>query len=163
MEHHGPVSWLLRLPLLPHDSHYLHVNGAVLVLCFIIVVSVIAFFKIRGKKDSFIIPPPAPSLIGIVDLLVESLRKMVLASLGAHGEKHFAFIASLFIFVWVSNLMGLLPLSESPSSNLNTTLALGASSFVYYNVMGIRSMGLVGYAKHFLMGLGVFGIPIAAF
>ena len=163
MEHHGPQTWLMHLPLLPQGAEWVHVNGAILVFLVITVVSIIARFRIAGKVDGLVIPAKKVSLAGMVDILVESLHNMVIGTLGHHGEKHFPFIAALFIFVLLSNLMGLLPLSESPSSSLNTTLALGVVSFVYYNVMGIKEHGVVGYAKHFLMGLGIMGVPIALF
>lgn len=168
MEHHGPQSWLERFPLtsipfLPYEKSISHVNGALIVFGIILTVSTIARFRISGKLESFIIPPKKASLAGIIDILVESLHKMVIDTLGYHGKKHFPFIAALFIFVLLSNLMGLLPLSSSPSSSLNTTFALGGASFLYYNYMGIRAHGIVGYAKHFLMGLGIMGIPIALF
>lgn len=163
MEHLGPESWLAQLPLLPHGHSFLHVNGAVIVFGVILVAAAIARIQISGRVNEFVVPPKRLSIAAIIDILVESLHNMVLGMLGPHGEKHFAFIASLFIFVLLSNLMGLLPLSESPSSNLNTTLALGLASFLYYNVMGIKEHGILGYLKHFLMGLGLMGVPIAFF
>ncbi len=161
MEHHGPQTWLTQLPFLSHDHAYIPVNGAVLVFCAILIGAVIARIRIAGKIEALIVPPKNVSLVSMVDVLVEGLHGMVVGTLGHHGSRHFPFIATLFIFVWLSNLLGLLPLAESPSSNLNTTLALGAASFIYYNLMGVKEHGLVGYAKHFLMGLGIFGVPIA--
>jgi len=163
MEHHGPTTWLLQLPLLPHDPKYLHINGAILVFLGIVAFSVIANLAISKGKEAMIVPSKKFSISTIADLLVEGLYNLVTGVLGHHGDHHFSMIASLFIFVWFSNLLGLLPLSSSPSSNVNTTFALGIVSFVYYNLMGIKSHGLVGYGKHFLMGLGIFGIPIALF
>lgn len=153
----------MNLPFLPHDEAWVHVNGAILVFLTILLVSIIARRRISGKQNELLIPSKKLSLVGMVDILVDSLHSMVVGTLGHHGEKHFPFIASLFIFVLLSNLMGLLPLSESPSANLNTTLALGAAAFLYYNVQGILEHGPVGYAKHFLMGLGIMGVPIALF
>ena len=163
MEHHGPETWLANLPFLPHEHDLIHVNGAIVVFLVILIFSIIARLRMTGKIESFIIPPKKASVAGICDVLVESLNGMVTGMLGPHGARHFPFIATLFIFVLISNLMGLLPVSESPSSNLNTTLALGAVSFLYYNFMGILEHGPIGYMKHFLMGLGIMGVPIALF
>lgn len=163
MEHHGPTSWLQHIPLLPHEPEYLHVNAAVIVFAGITAFSILANRAIKNRTDALIVPPPRLSIAGIADLIVESLHGMVVGILGHDGIKHFSVIAALFIFVWLSNLMGLLPLSSSPSGSLNTTIALGLVSFFYFNIMGIKAHGPLGYAKHFLMGLGLMGLPIAAF
>ena len=161
MEHKGPTSWLLHLPLLPHDSKYIHVNGAVLVFLGILAFSIAANRAIKGKLQANIIPSKRFGIGTIADFLVEGLYNLVIGILGHHGEEHFSFVAALFFFIYAGNLLGLLPLSGSPTADTNTTFALGAVSFVYYNVMGIKAHGLGGYAKHFLMGLGFMGLPIA--
>jgi F-type H+-transporting ATPase subunit a len=162
MEHHAaPVSWLLKLPLLPHDPALIHVNGAVVVFLFITVVSVLANRAIKNRTDTLIVPSPKLNLVTLIDWTVESIHKMVMGILGHHGEQFFPFIASILIFILCSNFLGLIPHSASPSTSVNTTFALGIATFLYYHLMGIKSHGLVGYGKHFLMGLGIFGIPIA--
>lgn len=163
MEHHGPTSWLLLIPGLSHDSHYIHVNAAILLVAFILVFSILAYVGIRRGIAQYIVPSSRLSIVGAMDLLVDSIRGMVVAVLGHDGDKHLSFLGTIFIFVWFSNLMGLLPLSSSPSASINTTAAIGLCSFVYYNFMGIKSHGVVGYFKHFLMGLGFMGVPVALF
>ena len=48
------------------------------------------------------------------------------------------------------NLFGILPLMDSPTSNLNVTFALGLTVFLYVQYVGIRSLGIVGYVDHML-------------
>ncbi|MBI4405408.1 MAG: F0F1 ATP synthase subunit A [Deltaproteobacteria bacterium] len=158
---HGTTSWLLMLPLLPHDPKYLHVNGAVVVFLIIAVLSVLAKFAIESKVQQYVVPQSRFSLVTFIDFVVEMLHNLVVGILGHHGEKHFPFIASVFMFVFVSNLLGLLPFGGSPSTSVNTTFALGLCSFIYYHASGVKEHGLLGYGKHFLMGLGIFGLPIA--
>jgi len=164
MEHHGPESWLSHLPLFPEvlrDPKYVHVNGAILVFLFLTVVSVLAYLLIRNQIEEHIVPKPRFTLVTIVDVMIEGLYNMVVGTLGHHGEKYFSFIGSLFLFVFFSNLLGLLPLSAAPTANTSTTVALGLAAFVYYNMMGIKEHGFVGYLKHFLMGLGPAGVLVA--
>jgi F-type H+-transporting ATPase subunit a len=49
----------------------------------------------------------------------------------------------------VSNLIGLIPGFVPPTSNVNTTLGLGLTSFIMYNYYGFRAHG-AAYLKHFL-------------
>lgn len=143
----------------------MHVNGAVLVFLFILSISLLANRAIKSAGIAHaIVPKPGFSVLNIFDVLVETLHNLIVGIVGHHGEGYVSFIGSIFLFVLFSNFLGLLPLSGgSPSSNVNTSFALGISSFIFYNLMGIRSHGLVGYLKHFLMGLGIFGLPIAFF
>ena len=46
------------------------------------------------------------------------------------------------------NLLGLVPGMKSPTSSLNTTLALGLTVFLYVQYTGIRNLGIVGYFDH---------------
>ena len=164
MSHEGPVSWVLQIPFLSHDPQFLHVNASVIIFLFILAISLVANAAIRSAGSMLIIPKPGFSFSGMIDVLVESLHGLVVGIVGHHGESYVSFIGSLFIFVWFSNLFGLLPhAGGSPSANVNTTFALGLSAFLFYNFMGIKTHGLINYGKHFLMGLGLFGVPIALF
>ncbi len=163
MEHHGPTSWVLMIPGLSHDPKWIGVNASIILLVFLTVLAFAGRAALKTGVSHFIIPSPKPKLATLLDLLIEGLYKMCQGTLGHSADEHFPFVATLFIFVWFSNLMGLLPLSASPSASLYTTVALGLSTFVYYNFHGIKSHGLAGYLKHFLMGMGVAGIPIAFF
>jgi F-type H+-transporting ATPase subunit a len=82
----------------------------------------------------------------------------------AMARKWFPFIATLFLFIWFSNLIGYIPLptnthekvdifgAQIPSfalyaatANLSIPLALALVVFIAYNVEGIRAKGLRGY------------------
>lgn len=165
MHHETPSYWTLNIPGLPHDPAFLHVNATVVIFLGILIFSLLANRAIKtASHEESIVPQPGFNLFNFVDVLVEGLHNLIVGIVGHHGHSYVSFIGSLFIFVWVSNLFGLVPhAGGSPSSNVNTTFALGICSFIFYNLMGVKAHGPVGYAKHFLMGLGIFGIPIALF
>lgn len=161
MEHHSSVSWLQMLPFLPHGEQYVHVNGAVVVFLALTVIAVLANLAIRRSFQTQLVPNGKVSLINIMDATVDGLRGMIVETVGKHGEKYFPFIATLFLFIFFSNFLGLLPFSAAPTANVNTTFGLGIAAFIYYNLMGIKEHGVIGYLKHFLMGLGPAGILVA--
>jgi F-type H+-transporting ATPase subunit a len=161
MEHSAPTSWLLHLPLLPSDPHYIHVNGAVVVFLFILLVSLAAHWILRKSPEAYLIPAGRPTLVSIVDVTIEGLHNMVTGALGEGGEKYFPFIASVFLFVFFCNCLGLLPMSFPPTGNTSTTFGIGLAAFFYYNIQGVREQGFKGYLEHFLMGLGPAGVVIA--
>ena len=63
--------------------------------------------------------------------------------------KYFPFMATLFLLILFSNLIGLVPGFLPPTEHLTTTVALGALAFAYYNYQGCRELGVVNYLKHF--------------
>lgn len=107
---------------------------------------VVAYFATRHAR---MIPGPLQNL---VEMLVDGLNNFITGILGEKNAKRFVpFLGSLFLYIWVMNLAGLVPFLESPTSNLNTTFALALTVFVYAQVVGVRGLGVVGYVDH-LMG-----------
>jgi len=69
--------------------------------------------------------------------------------IGPHGLKYFPVVMSFAVLILVSNLMGLFPLFMSPTSATSVTFALGLTSFLYYNYIGISENGILNHLKHF--------------
>jgi len=80
---------------------------------------------------------------------VLAVRSMLEDIVGPHGLQYFPVVMTFAVLILVSNLMGLFPLFMSPTSATSVTFALGISSFVYYNYIGIKENGLFGHLKHF--------------
>ncbi|MDT5159155.1 MAG: F-type H+-transporting ATPase subunit a [Acidobacteriota bacterium] len=79
-----------------------------------------------------------------------AIRNLLVDNVGPHGLKYFPIIATFGLLILVSNLMGLIPGLMAPTASTSVTFALGISSFVYYNAIGIRENGLLGHLKHFM-------------
>jgi F-type H+-transporting ATPase subunit a len=80
---------------------------------------------------------------------VLAVRDLLVDNVGPHGMKFLPVIGTFGILILISNLMGLVPGLMSPTASTSVTFALGISSFVYYNAIGIRENGLGGHLKHF--------------
>src|SRR3984893_7872343 len=80
---------------------------------------------------------------------VLAVRSMLEDIVGPHGLQYFPVVMTFAVLILVSNLMGLFPLFMSPTSATSVTFALGISSFVYYNYIGVRENGLFSHLKHF--------------
>ncbi|MBV9242700.1 MAG: F0F1 ATP synthase subunit A [Acidobacteria bacterium] len=93
-----------------------------------------------------------------------ALSDLVGSIIGDHGAEHFPVVATFAALILVSNLMGQFPMFQAPTASVNVTYALGVSSFIYYNAVGIRQNGLFGHIKHFagpkLPGLMVIITPL---
>ncbi len=80
---------------------------------------------------------------------VLAVRSLLEDIVGPHGLQYFPVVMTFAVLILVSNLMGLFPLFMSPTSATSVTFALGLSSFLYYNSIGIKENGLFGHLKHF--------------
>jgi F-type H+-transporting ATPase subunit a len=79
---------------------------------------------------------------------VLAVRSMIEDIIGPQGLKYFPVVLTFAVLILVSNLMGLFPLFMSPTAATSVTFALGISSFLYYNWIGIKENGLFGHLKH---------------
>jgi F-type H+-transporting ATPase subunit a len=85
----------------------------------------------------------------VFELIIGGLEDFMVEITGEEGRAFFPYIATVFIYIAVCNLIGLLPGFLSPTSNINTTLSLALCTFVYTHYLGIKYHG-VKYIKHFL-------------
>jgi F-type H+-transporting ATPase subunit a len=83
-----------------------------------------------------------------LELSVLAIRGMLEDIIGPQGLKYFPVVMTFAVLILVSNLMGMFPLFMTPTSAVSVTFALGISSFLYYNYIGIKENGLVGHLKH---------------
>jgi len=90
---------------------------------------------------------PGP-LQNAVEFVVEALDDFVVGIIGKEGRRFTPFIGTLFCYILALNLIGLVPGMKSPTSSVDTTIALAAIVFFYVQYTGIRSLGLLGYLDH---------------
>lgn len=84
-----------------------------------------------------------------LEVTVLALRGMLSDVVGEHGLKYFPVVGTFAVLILVSNLMGFFPFFMSPTASTSVTFALGLSSFIYYNGIGIKENGLLGHLRHF--------------
>ena len=78
------------------------------------------------------------------------IHGMVDDYIGPKGRNYVTLVGTMFVFILLGNLMGLVPGLKSPTSNINVTLGCALTVFVYYQFHGFKEQGVLGYLKHFL-------------
>ena len=78
-----------------------------------------------------------------------ALKDLIVGVVGEHGYRYFPVVATFAVLILIGNLMGLFPLFMSPTAHVSVTFALGITSFIYYNYVGIRENTLLGHLAHF--------------
>ena len=66
------------------------------------------------------------------------------------AREYLPLVLTVGLFVLISNVIGIIPGFESPTSNINVTLPLALVVFIYYNYEGIRVNGVKKYFAHFM-------------
>ncbi len=72
------------------------------------------------------------------------------------GQKFTPLLTSFFMFIWIANLMGLIPLFSTPTGNVNVTAGLALITLFATQIYGIKKSGLIGYYKN----LVPHGVPL---
>jgi len=83
---------------------------------------------------------------GIESMVLFIRQEVALPNLGHHGEGYAPFILSLFFFILIANLLGLIPYGSTATGNISVTATLAIITFVVIELAGIRAQGL-GYLK----------------
>jgi F-type H+-transporting ATPase subunit a len=111
------------------------------ILLLIILIILIPVNRLLKKPDSiarFIILSAADFFIDLCD-----------QALGIFSFRHIAFITTLFCFILGCNILSIVPWLEEPTTDPNTTFALGIFSFLYVQSTDIANHGIVHYVKDF--------------
>lgn len=127
------------------------------VIACLLTVAIIWIMKGKLSQDD-----PKPGQLTL-EAGVLAVRDLISRIVGDHGARHFPVVATFGTLILVSNLMGQFPMFMSPTASVNVTIALGISSFVYYNYVGMSENGLFGHIKHFAgPKLPMLMLPITA-
>jgi F-type H+-transporting ATPase subunit a len=98
---------------------------------------------------------PKGRAMNIFEFLVEFVRNNI-ANIVKHNQRTYEpFLLTCFIFILISNLIGLVPGCKPGTGTIGGTLALSSSVLVYFNYAGVKAKGGWGYIK----GIVPNGIP----
>ena len=140
------------------DHSTTHVATAAIVTGGLIAFSLAGRYAL-GSGEKAIIPAGKVSVKAIFEGLTELMVGLTEMVLGKGNEKFVPLFASIFTFILINNLVGLLPGMTPATDNFNTTFAIGIFSFILYNFIGIRSRGF-RYIEDFTGHLPLKFFPI---
>ncbi len=148
-------------------SHTFHIPAHTLALIFGSLVFLLVGFIYRAKVSAvknITIPDEGITVRNIVESLGQMMYSTAKSVMGEESaRRYFTYVIFCFCFILLNNILGVFPGSMSPNQNLNTTLALGIFTFLYFNIQGIRAVGIVNYLKHFagpMPALAILIFPI---
>ena len=142
MEHHFYfITEILAALGLEHFAHdWQHVTHSWFIMILMIVGAILL------GKGIQMLPRKGQNLL---EITIETLENFMVDITGPEGRTFFPFIATIFLYIFLCNLIGLVPGFFSPTANINTTLSMALCTFVLTHAIGIKFHG-VKYIKHFL-------------
>ncbi len=151
-ENHSPmaqfeVNTIKHLDLFGYDVSFTNAS-----LFMLIALALICGYLIAAMRNRALIPSRFQSTAEIV---YEYIAGMVRENLGEDGMKYFPWVFSIFIFILVLNLLGMIPGTFTVTSHIIVTFALAAMVWL--------TATLIGFAKHGFGYLRLFvpeGVPL---
>src|SRR2546423_6841233 len=117
---------------------FLALAAALVALVFLYTSRVVARAQAAGR-------PPRGFAAAMEAMVLYIRQEVILANVGPHGEGYVNYLLTVFFFILTCNLLGLLPWSATPTSNIAVTGAMAGVSLVVIEVSGMRALGLKGY------------------
>src|SRR6476646_9856266 len=129
-------------------------------LYMLITVAVISLLMIGGMARGQLVPGRIQS---IAELSYEFVANTIRSTAGTAGMKFFPLVFSLFMFICVSNLIGIIPYTFTVSSHLIVTAALALLVFFIVLFYGFYKNGLKFFKLFVPSGVPVYILPLVVF
>lgn len=142
MEH--PYLFFVKLFELVGLGHFAHTYTHV-VYSWVVMALLIIFGALAAKGVS-LIPTKGQNFFEVV---VGGIENFLVETAGEEARWVFPLVATIFLYVFIGNVVGIIPGFFPPTANLNTTASCAITVFVFTHYIGIKYHG-AKYIKHFL-------------
>ena len=134
--------------------HYPQLVNSWLAMIILILMAIWAKSSIR---------PLVPTKVqNVWELIIGGLEEFTVGITGEEGRPYYPLVATLFIYIFLCNVMGLAPGLMAPTANLNTNLSMAVVGVIFAEFVGLKKHG-AKYIKHYtgpILPLAILFIPI---
>jgi F-type H+-transporting ATPase subunit a len=123
-------------------------------------VAIISLLMIGGSAGGQLVPGRIQSM---AELSYEFVASTIRSTAGSEGMKFFPLIFSLFMFICVSNLLGIIPFTFTVSTHLIVTAALSLLVFFTVMIYGFYKNGLKFFKIFVPSGIPIYILPLVMF
>ena len=131
------------IPIELNGYDFSFTNSSLAMLC---TITFIVGFLLFGLRKVKLIPNKSQSL---VEISYEFIANMIGDNIGTEGMKYFSLVFSLFMFILLGNLLGMLPYSFTWTSHIIVTFAISFLIFIGVTILAISKHGLIKFLKFF--------------
>ena len=126
-------------------------------LAMVITIAVITLFLTLSVNTRSIIPSRVQL---ISELSYGFIAQLLKDTVGEQGRKYFPFVFTIFMFVLIGNMVGMLPYSFTFTSHIIVTFALAAVVFVGVTILGFAKHGMNFFSFFVIPGLPWYMLPL---
>jgi F-type H+-transporting ATPase subunit a len=144
-----PVAALLGALGFHVEGHEVIPNYLVMTMLIVALVTVVCLIM----KSRLSVENPSRFQIVLEDG-VTAILGLLREWIGPEGKQYLPLIFTLGLFILLGNYVGLIPGLLAPTSNINVTVGLAITTWVYYHYQGLRKQGVWNYVKHFAVPPG---------
>lgn len=138
------------IPIHPFGNFDISVTNSTI----FILISVLIFYwlYVNNIKNAFLIPTRWQS---VLELVYININNVVKDNIGSSGSKYFPFIFTLFVFLALQNVIGIIPYTFAATSHIVITFGLSLSIF-----LGVTLLGIVNYKSNYFSMFLPGGSPL---
>jgi len=124
--------------------------GAFYLIRMLLIVDIIFLLLIIFLKKSLSGKPSKGQLI--MEMIYKTFEDFVSDTLGKDKVNFTPYIVTIFLFIWICNMVGLIPIPGfmEPTRNINVPLGMGIIVIIVVHFTAIRVKGLWGHFEHYL-------------
>jgi F-type H+-transporting ATPase subunit a len=144
-----PVAALLGALGFHVEGHEVIPSYLVMTMLIVLVVTVVCLIM----KSRLSVENPSRFQILLEDG-VTAVSGLLQEWIGPDGKQYLPLIFTFGLFILLGNYAGLVPGLMAPTANINVTVGLAITTWVYYHYQGLRKQGVWNYVKHFAVPPG---------
>ena len=151
--HHSPLAQFMIHKIIPFEVGGVDVSYTNSALAMTAAVVLVSVFLVFGMRRGALVPGRWQLL---AEMGYEFVANMIRENVGQEGRRYFPFIFTLFVFILLGNMLGLIPYGFTFTSHIIVTFAMAFVVFI-----GVTVLGLARHGLHFFSFFVPPGVPIA--
>lgn len=156
-ENHSPLAQFEIKELVPIEVAGNNISFSNSALMMVITISLIILLMVAGTRKRAMIPGRWQAL---AEICYEFVANLIRDTVGNEGRKYFPFIFSLFMFILIGNMLGMVPYSFTFTSHIAVTFAMAMVVFVGVTILGFAKHGIKFFTFFVPPGVPVWMWPL---
>ena len=156
-ENHSPLEQFEITPFVHFEVGSVDLAFTNSSLAMVITIAVITLFLTLSVNTRSIIPSRVQL---ISELSYGFIAQLLKDTVGEQGRKYFPFVFTIFMFVLIGNMVGMLPYSFTFTSHIIVTFALAAIVFIGVTILGFAKHGMHFFSFFVIPGLPWYMLPL---
>jgi len=155
LEHHLLDHKIAKLFTIGHHTVYLTTHNLMMTIASVLLVALL----LLARRQSGAV---AIGWANFFEVFIVYVRdEIVRPNLGEAGDKYLPYFLTLFFFILLCNLLGLVPFGATATGNIAVTAAMAFTTFLMINIAGVSELGFVHYMQTYIPhGLPFWLVPL---